>query len=231
MDTMGDDEIATLLSWLSHDLRNPLSTVSMATEILVRCTTPESAAKAHRAAEQVQRAVTRMERLIHDLLDLARIENHSLVLHCAEHDMAHLVAEAIDLHSELAAQKQLKLVNEARSAPASCDRERVLQLFSNLVDNAIKFTPPGGSIRLGAEPKGAEVLAWVADEGPGISEADRAGIFERYWQARRDRKGVGLGLAIARGVVEAHGGRLWVEGPPGTRFCLALPIARAESAG
>jgi signal transduction histidine kinase len=216
-----------LMAWVSHDLRNPLSTISMATELLLRAAAPEQEEKAKRAANNVQRAVSRMERLIHDLLDLARIEGGGLPLERGHHDLAQLVAEAIDLHSSMAAEKQLTLVNEATSAPATCDRERVLQLFSNLVDNALKFTPAGGSIRLGAEPMPGAVKAWVSDDGPGIPEGERAKIFDRYWQARRDRKGVGLGLAIARGVVEAHGGRIWVEGAPGkgARFCLTLPSA------
>jgi signal transduction histidine kinase len=216
-----------LMAWVSHDLRNPLSTISMATELLLRAAGPEQSEKARRAADNTQRAVVRMERLIHDLLDLARIEGGGLPLERGHHDLAQLVAEAIDLHSSIAAEKQLTLVNEARSAPVDCDRERVLQMFANLVDNALKFTPAGGSVRLGAEPMGGCVKAWVADDGPGIPEAERAKIFDRYWQARRDRKGVGLGLAIARGVVEAHGGRIWVEGQPGrgARFCLTLPSA------
>jgi PAS domain S-box-containing protein len=216
-----------LMAWVSHDLRNPLSTIAMATELLLRSSAPEQTDKARRAAGNVQRAVARMERLIHDLLDLARIESGGLPLERGHHDLAQLVAEAIDLHAGIAAEKQLTLVNESRSAPISCDRERMLQLFSNLVDNAVKFTPAGGSIRLGAEAVAGAVKAWVADDGPGIPEAERAKIFDRYWQGRRDRKGVGLGLAIARGVVEAHGGRIWVESPPGqgARFCLTLPSA------
>jgi signal transduction histidine kinase len=219
-----------LMAVLSHDLRNPLSTISMATELLLRSAAPELAEKAKRASDNVQRAVRRMERLVHDLLDLARIEGGGLSLERTDHDVAQLVAEAMDLHTSLAADRNLTLVNEADGpARASCDRERILQLLSNLVDNALKFTPEGGSIRLGVKPDGERVTAWVADDGPGIPDEQRGQIFERFWQARRDRKGLGLGLAIARGVVEAHGGRIWVESTPGrgAKFLFSLPGGQA----
>jgi signal transduction histidine kinase len=100
--------------------------------------------------------------------------------------------------------------------------------LTNLVDNAFKFTPAGGQVRIGAKADGAEVEVWVADNGPGIPPEQKPYIFDRYWQAHRDRKGLGLGLAIARGVVEAHQGRIWVDSEPGcgARFAFRLPLTK-----
>jgi signal transduction histidine kinase len=108
------------------------------------------------------------------------------------------------------------------------DRERVLQVFQNLIGNAIKFTPKGGEIRLIAHFEGAEVRFVVADSGPGIPAEHLNHVFDRYWQAKSTAKlGTGLGLSIAKGIVEAHGGRIWVESPPnsGAQFMFTLPAA------
>jgi len=106
------------------------------------------------------------------------------------------------------------------------DRGRLVQVLGNLLSNAIKFSPVGGRVRLGASRDGDSAVFEVADHGAGISPSDQQHLFDRYWQARSsDRRGVGLGLAIARGIVDAHGGRLWVESEVGrgSRFCFALP--------
>jgi len=101
-----------------------------------------------------------------------------------------------------------------------------VQVLGNLLGNAIKFTPPGGNVSLRAWRDGSDAVFEVADDGPGISPADQVHLFDKYWQARTtDRRGVGLGLAISKGIVEAHGGRLWVESEPGmgSRFCFTIP--------
>jgi signal transduction histidine kinase len=108
------------------------------------------------------------------------------------------------------------------------DRDRLFQVFENLLGNAIKFTPAGGQITLGARPGEGEIVFWVADTGEGISAANLPRLFERFWQARKgERRGAGLGLGIAKGIVEAHGGRLWVESTPGqgSTFHFTVPIA------
>jgi len=112
------------------------------------------------------------------------------------------------------------------------DRDRLEQVFENLVGNAVKFTPRGGTIVVGATPRAGEVLFWVADTGAGIASGDLPHVFERFWQARRPgRRGAGLGLPIVKGIVEAHDGRIWVESTPGrgSTFFFTIPSApRAE---
>jgi signal transduction histidine kinase len=108
-----------------------------------------------------------------------------------------------------------------------CDADRVLQAFGNLIGNALKFTPAGGEIRLGAEAVGSGVLLSVSDSGPGIPEEDVPHVFDRFWTARRNSRvrGTGMGLAIVRGIVEAHGGQVWVErnARGGATFYMRLP--------
>ena len=116
--------------------------------------------------------------------------------------------------------------------PVLADRDRLLQVFSNLLGNALKFTPAGGEIRVGARVEDEQVLFYVRDTGPGIPTELLAHIFDRFWQANRtDRRGAGLGLSIARGIVEAHGGRLQVESEPGrgSTFSFTVPaVPRAK---
>jgi signal transduction histidine kinase len=112
--------------------------------------------------------------------------------------------------------------------PARCDRERILQVLTNLLSNAIKFSPPGGAVRVEAARRNGEVVVSVRDSGPGIPADQRAHIFDRFWQAKETAGlGTGLGLSIARGLVERHGGRLWVDSEvgAGSTFSFTLPAA------
>src|SRR5690606_12045135 len=134
-----------------------------------------------------------------------------------EHGRVHtaqIVSDALEAQRPLAASASLEL--QANLAPGlpdlSADRDRLLQGFENLIGNALKFTVPGGRITVGGAPRDGEVLFWVADTGPGIAAEDLPHLFGRFWQVRKDgRCGAGLGLPIVKGIVEAHGGRVWVE--------------------
>lgn len=111
------------------------------------------------------------------------------------------------------------------------DRDRLLQVFENLISNAVKFTKPGGCITVGAEPRDEDVLFWVADTGAGIEAADLPHLFDRFWQARKaGRQGAGLGLPIVKGIIDAHGGRIWTDSQVdlGTTFFFTLPRVRPE---
>jgi signal transduction histidine kinase len=135
----------------------------------------------------------------------------------------------------MARQKKVRLERELPSEPFEihCDRGRVLQVFGNLIGNAIKFTPEGGAIKLRAEQRGEEALFSVADTGPGIAPDELPHVFDRYWQAKETAcLGTGLGLSIAGGLVEAHGGRIWVESTPGqgATFFFTIPMADADEA-
>jgi signal transduction histidine kinase len=214
-----------LLAVVAHDLRNPLNTILMATE-MVR----DAAPIAQRPAEIALRAAERMSRLIEDLLDVARLQGGGLTVRAGAEPVSRILDEAMTMLQPLAAAQGITMERaDAVTVPAvRADASRILQLISNLAGNAIKFTPVGGRITLGALPHGREVLFWVADTGPGIAAEQIPHIFSRFWQVdRTDRRGVGLGLAIARGIAEAHGGRIWVESRlgEGSTFFFTVPVA------
>lgn len=220
------DEIVGIVA---HDLRSPLSTILLASRLLRRpATEPER--RSGRNVELIERSAARMNRLIEDLLDVVRVDSKSLTVRRDKLASNELVREIFDMHRAAATSAQLDLVLEcATNLPAVlADRDRVLQVFDNLIANAIKFTRAGGRIVIGASPRESEVIFSVADTGVGIDDESLPHVFDRFWQARReDRRGVGLGLPIVRGIVEAHGGQIWVESQAGmgTRFAFTLPRA------
>jgi signal transduction histidine kinase len=215
-----------LVAVVSHDLKSPLATISMTAGLLLGGPVPP--ADARRALERIQRSVDRMSRLIHDLLDLAQLEGGHLAIELTAQELPALLAETLELFRVQATGRgqRLELFVEPGAEPVRCDRDRVLQVLANLVDNALKFTPDGGEISLLAESAGNEVMVSVRDTGPGIPAEHVAHIFDRYWQGQHTgAKGTGLGLSIARGLVELHGGRLWVtsEVGGGSTFSFTLP--------
>lgn len=220
-----------LLAIVSHDLRGPLNTIALSVSLLSDAVAPEDRKKLDtRALPAIQRAADRMRRLIDDLLDVAAIEAGRLSVERTTCLAASLVRDVADQYKEIAAGKSVRLEAETLcgSLEVACDRDRLVQVFGNLVGNAIKFTPEGGAIALRAERRGQDVLFSVSDTGPGIPPNEISRVFDRYWQARRTRRaGAGLGLAIAKGLVEAHGGTIWAESKlgNGSAFRVTLPIA------
>ncbi len=219
-----------VLAVVSHDLRNPLNAVLLAATILDDYTDPEKwTERERRQLKAIRGSAQQMSTLIGDLVEVVALESGQRILHPEPTAPDVLLDEAVELHRVLAAQKGIAL--RAEPAPelsrVRADRGRVLQVLSNLLGNAIKFTPGGGTVTLGAALRGADVGFFVSDTGPGIAAEQLASVFDRFWQAERgDRKGLGLGLAIARGIVEAHGGRIWAESTPGrgSTFFFTLPI-------
>jgi signal transduction histidine kinase len=221
-----------LVAIVSHDLRNPVHTIHMAASFLLDIAPPDDRrVQARRQLEVIQRSATRANRLIQDLLDVARIQAGGLAVDPVPVDVRSLLNEAVESATPLASAAQLSVVCDAPESlgPISSDRERVLQVFANLIGNAIKFTPKGGQIKILASSENGEVRFTVADTGPGIPPEHLDHVFDRYWQAKSTKKklGAGLGLSIAKGIVEAHGGRIWVESPPnsGAEFNFTLPVA------
>src|SRR5262249_15205125 len=156
----------------------------------------------------------RMTRLISDLLDLASIEAGHLSFQLSVERVSPLVQEVLTAHASIADGKSIRLDASVGESVGyiRCDRGRIVQVLSNLIGNAIKFTPAGGAISMRAFQREADVVFTVTDTGPGIPEQDAAHIFESYWQAKPGaQRGVGLGLSIAKGLVEAQGGKLWLE--------------------
>ncbi|WP_437590930.1 sensor histidine kinase [Sorangium sp. So ce1000] len=218
-----------VLGIVAHDLRNPLGTMLMQAALL-RHLSPQADGPCRKAAERIERAGTRMNRLIQDLLDVTRMEAGRLCIEQKAEPVGQLVTDAVEAQKPLAASVPVELM--LRVDPdlheVWADRDRLLQVFENLIGNAIKFTRPGGSISVGAASREGGVLCWVADTGAGIHEEDLPHVFDRFWQARKaGRRGAGLGLPIVKGIVEAHGGRIWVESAlgRGSTFFFTIPEA------
>ncbi len=205
-----------LLAIVSHDLRNPLGVVLASSALLLKSSLPaDKEERARRQVEAIQRAGNRMNRLIRDLLDFASIQGGRLSVNPRQQLAGDIVTEVLDALEPLAGPKGLHMTHETPAGlQVSCDHDRVVQLFSNVIGNAIKFSPDGGTIVVTAVPEGKLVRFGVADNGPGIPAEELPHVFDRYYQAqRKNRDGIGLGLSIARGIVEAHGGRIWVDSP------------------
>jgi PAS domain S-box-containing protein len=217
-----------VLAVVSHDLRNPLNTIALAVGAME--TTEMSAEETKRTTQVVRRAVERMNRLIADLLDVARLEGgQKLNIQAGPLDIGAVVAETCDGQTAEAERKRIHLECQVEEAlPAiNGDKHRLIQVLANLVGNALKFTGEGGRVTVAARRDDAgQVVVSVIDSGAGIAPEHLAQVFNPYWQARQTaRLGAGLGLAIAKGIVEAHGGRIWATSTPGTgsTFAFSLP--------
>jgi signal transduction histidine kinase len=225
-----------LVAIVSHDLRNPIHTINMAASFMLETAPAEDRrTTSRRQLDVIKRSANRANRLISDLLDVARIQAGGLAVEPVPGDAASLVQEAFETASPLAAGKKVTLEREVpENLPTICsDRDRILQVFGNLLGNAIKFTPEGGQITIRAESEPLAVKFAVRDTGPGIPPEHLPHVFDRYWQAKSTAKlGTGLGLSIAKGIVEAHGGRIWVESEPGqgAAFLFTLPAAPSPGA-
>jgi signal transduction histidine kinase/CheY-like chemotaxis protein len=212
-----------LLAIVSHDLRTPLSTISAAAGM---CEQAEDPAKREQQSALILRSAKRMDRLIGDLLDLAKIEAGRLTIERHAVDAQDLVREISETFATLAEGRSQRLESESEPVAVYCDYGRTLQILSNLVGNAVKFTPEGGTIELRIDRGEHEAVFSVSDSGPGISAEELPHVFERFYQTgKTSRVGVGLGLAIVKALVEAQEGRVWVESEVGvgTTFFFTLP--------
>jgi PAS domain S-box-containing protein len=221
-----------VLGVVAHDLRNPLSTILTQLWALRRHGA-EAERRSSKPAQVIERAAKRMNRLIEDLLDVAVMESGELTMERARLPARDLIAGAVEMQGPLAASSSLELRVELDPDVPDIwgDRDRLLQVFENLIGNAIKFSKTGGCITLGVASRDHEVIFRVADTGSGITPENLPHVFDRFWQATRaNRQGAGLGLPITKGIVEAHGGRIWVESTPdrGTTFSFTIPKATPE---
>ena len=216
-----------LLAIVSHDLRNPLFAIVAAASLLEEVDPRDDAEALARCVEMIDRNARHMTSMIKDLLDFEGLRGGGLSVQMAEHQVGPVLLEIVEMIQPQAREKSLQLTcHGPAGATAWFDRDRTLQVLSNLVGNAVKFTPDGGMITVGADLLESEVRLFVRDTGPGIPLDHLPHVFERYWQAKRsDRRGIGLGLPIAKGLVEAQEGKLWVETEPGrgTTFFFTLP--------
>lgn len=217
-----------VLAMVAHDLRNPLTAIVMqAGQLRRRGDEPER--RDQQPAERIRRAAVRMNRLIQDLLDTGRLDAGERLFTAPEAiPVGRLLAEAVELQQPAITHARRTLTVESAGALPSvwADRERTLQVLDNLLGNAAKFSRRRVTLR--ATREGDEVKLSIADDGPGVPAEDLPHLFDRFWQATKaDRRGAGLGLWIVKGIVDAHGGRVWAESEigVGTTFHFTLPVA------
>ena len=218
-----------ILAFVSHDLKNSLMSLFLNVEMLTRSAPRDERRRGWKQLERIRRGVTQMQRMIEDLLDVGSIESGRLAVETREHEIGDLFQDAVELSAPLIHDKRIEIKIETPPPPfkVRCDRERMMQVFSNLIGNAVKFVPERGTIVLSAAASGASALVAVRDTGPGIPPARLPHLFQRYWQADETaRKGRGLGLFITKGIVEAQGGVIWAESQVGTgsTFFITLPL-------
>jgi PAS domain S-box-containing protein len=221
-----------VLSYVAHDLRNPLSAILNYAELLL--TDPRSGEHRNEYLEVVIQAALQIDHFIQDLLEVSRVESGRLRLVAGAEAVGSLVSEAMLVLRANAkhAGHRVRVLVPPELPRVLADRGRVLQILYNLVGNAIKFTPAPGTITLRVKQVDEEVVFAVSDTGPGIPAESLPRVFDRFWQAQQARQGgAGLGLAIVKGLVEAHGGRIWVESEEGRgcTFSFTLPCAAATA--
>jgi PAS domain S-box-containing protein len=225
--TRARDEV---LGIVAHDLRNPLNSILIQTQIMQRRGLRERDRRSTEGPERIRRAAMRMNHLIQDLVDVTQIEAEQLSIERDRVSPRDVAVEALEGQRSLVSSAGLELkLDVSYDLPLiSADRDRLLQVIENLVGNSVKFTPAGGQITVGAAPKDEEVVLWVRDTGSGIPAESLPHVFDRFWQAEKGaHRGAGLGLAIVHGIIEAHGGRIWVDSKVGhgTTFYFTIPIA------
>ena len=222
----GREEIVGIVA---HDLRNPVGTILLAVDQLKQRVSSERD-EIQQMLNVIGRSAGRIVRLASDLLDQHAIETGQLSIRTKIYPAAELVQDAIQAVSSRiqSAGVSLETSISEHLPDVLADKERILQVFANLIDNACKFTPAGGRVTIGAARNDGEARFFIRDSGPGIPEAALKHVFDRYWRARRgDCRGLGLGLSICKGIVEAHQGRIWAINQPegGAAFFFTLPEA------
>ena len=219
-----------VVAMVTHDLRTPLGTISNVFDFLNRGQLGELNDKGQRFVLSGLRNTERMMCLINDLLDLEKIKSGNFEINSSQVAVSSLFKGCLDLHSALAAAQKVELVTKDTDLTVWGDQDKLLRLLSNLVGNAIKFTPESGKITLSAAENNKEVRISVRDTGPGIPKDKVDAVFERFQQIDGEHKaaGSGLGLAICKMFAEVHGGRIWVESEEGkgSEFIVALPAKK-----
>ena len=218
-------------SQISHELRNPLTAIRASAQLLLRRPKDSLDAKGRHWVESIDDSVDRLLGLVTHILDLNRLRAGVFPLERRPVELDKIVARALDVLGAQAEQQGLRLESEAtgREFTLSADEDALTQVVLNVVGNAIKFTPGGGTVRVEMTDTGAHLELAVRDDGPGIPAEDAARIFEPYQQAHRGRKGSGLGLAIVKELVSAHGGTVAVESEEGKGTCLTVRLLKIAS--
>lgn len=218
-----------VLGIVAHDLRNPLNVISTACDLLDG-QLGEPGPRRH--LDRIRRSVQRADRLVRDLLEVNAYEGSGLTIDKRRVEVVEVVLAAIESQQVLAADASVVLATDlSPSLPAILvDELRIQEVLENLISNAIKFNVPGGTVTIGAAQTTGMLKIWVRDSGTGIPPEHLPHVFDRFWQGvKRDRRGAGLGLAICRAIIDAHGGQIWAESDPGvgTVMSFTLPVAPA----
>jgi signal transduction histidine kinase len=222
-----------ILAVVSHDLRNPLNAILMSSTSLRGLQLADKQAQRVRTgAERIERAAERMARLIGDLVDFASIQSGQLAIQKKSTPVSEIIDATFEMFAGPAEERGLALERRVAGepAPVDCDRDRIIQVLANLLSNAVKVTAQGGRVTVGVDSRDAETVFFVRDTGPGIGPDELAQVFERYWRSKKVAyKGSGLGLTIAKGIIDAHRGRIWIESAlgVGSTFYFSLPAAPA----
>lgn len=234
------DAIESFAADVAHELKNPLTSLKSAVEMLERTREPE---QRERLVQVVRNDLKRIDRLITDISDASRLDAELSREQSAPLDITKLLDTMVDIYNGMDLPHGVRIHFSAESAPRAVVQglsERLGQVFRNLIDNAISFSPQDGVVEVSAQIAGTRVIAEVADQGPGIPEPDVERIFERFYTERPAEHGFGknsgLGLAIARQIIASHGGRIWAENKRnaegrriGARFIVELPLARVDA--
>jgi signal transduction histidine kinase len=221
------DALRRFVADASHELRTPITALKNFNDLLLGAAADDPSAHAEFLAEsRVQ--LDRLEWITHNLLDLSRFDAGLVALSLADHDAGELIEAASCAWATLAREKGIDLLVWPPAPPLNlrCDRARIELALSNLLDNAIQFTPAGGQVAVGAEQRGSVIRLWVRDTGCGIAPEDQPHIFERFYRgSNASESGSGLGLAIVHSIAQAHGGQVFVESKPdaGSFFAIELP--------
>ena len=218
-----------LIAWAGHDLQTPLASVRAVVEALADGMV-EDPDTAQRYLKTAQKNILSLSSLIDDLFQMAQLDAGGLALERADNSLADLISDTLESFSELAARQGVELRGSVDPAtdPVYMDAERIGRVLNNLVSNALRHTPSGGRVEVRAGRDGKSLRVEVMDTGEGISAEDQPNIFDRFYRGEKSRSrstgGAGLGLAIARGIVEAHGGSIGVESDGhGARFFFTIP--------
>src|SRR5262245_52207732 len=222
-----------VLAIVSHDLKNPVTVIGLVAKMLRQSGELEMAQVAE-YSKKIERAVDKMLQLISEISDSSKIENGTFSVTPQAETLKNIILPAIDGMKPLAEAKQqtIECHIESNVPEVAADGPRVAQVLSNLVSNAIKFSRKGCKIVVSAREQDNSIVVCVSDDGPGIARENLSKVFDRYWQSEETKRaGVGLGLAIAKGIVEAHGGKIWVDSElgKGSSFFFTLPLATPDT--
>ncbi len=227
---------AALLSSVSHDLRTPLTVIKAAASSLLQEDIQWDEEERRSFAHSIEREADRLNRLVGNLLDMSRIEEGALKPEKEWYQLTALIQDVLDRLHPLLQGRALHMDLPADLPPIALDYLHMDQVLTNLIENAVRYTPPGSPIEVSAQLHGAEVLIRVADRGPGIPTEDLERVFDKFYRVLSGKHyistggGSGLGLAVCKGLVEAHGGRIWAQQREGggAIFCISLPVGTLE---